>query len=109
MSQLNVEREALRGAQVTVWHPWFGAEASLFELQVAQFNTVNEWGIVVRAESKFNYGELFAQTDAALKESANPNLVIALPEHAIGWRDKVVDLNAYRARPRLRHERAGDV
>jgi len=95
VSQLNVEKEALRGAQVTVWHPWFGAEASLFESQVAQFNTVNEWGIVVRAESKFNYGELFAQTDAALKESANPNLVIALPEHAVGWRDKVVDLNAY--------------
>lgn len=95
VSRLNVEAEALRGAQITVWHPWFGAEASLFESQVAQFNTVNEWGIVVRAEGKFNYGELFAQTDAALESSTEPNMVIALPEHAVGWRGKVVDLNAY--------------
>ncbi|HMD80326.1 MAG TPA: hypothetical protein VKE92_03395, partial [Anaerolineales bacterium] len=34
-SQLNVEAEALRGKPLEVWHPWFGAEASLFESQVA--------------------------------------------------------------------------
>jgi len=94
-SSLNVEEEALRGAQVTVWHPWFGAEASLFESQVEQFNKTNEWGIVVSAGSKVNYSELFSQTDAALKNSTNPNLVIAFPEHAVGWRKNVVDLNPY--------------
>ena len=94
-SKLNVDVEALRGAQVTIWHPWFGAEASLFESQVAQFNTENEWGIIIGAESKSNYSELFLQTDAALAESANPNIVIALPEYAIGWRDHVIDLNTY--------------
>lgn len=95
VSQLNVEVEALRGAQVTIWHPWFGAEASLFESQVAQFNTENEWGIVVSTESKGSYNELYLQTDAALKDSTNPNIVIALPEHALGWQTQVVDLNAY--------------
>lgn len=95
VSRLKVEKEALRGAQVTVWHPWFGAEASLFELQVAQFNSVNEWGIVVRAESKGNFGELFAQTDAALQAGAPPSMVIALPEHALAWREQVIDLNLY--------------
>ncbi|MBK9925872.1 MAG: extracellular solute-binding protein [Anaerolineales bacterium] len=95
VSSLNVEKEALRGAQVTVWHPWFGAEASLFESQIQQFNTTNEWGIVVNAESKNNFSEVVAQTDAALKESKNPNVVIALPEHAIGWQENVVDLNTY--------------
>ena len=54
-SSLNVQKEALRGAQVNVWHPWFGAEASLFESQVAQFNTENEWGIVVSAQSQGNF------------------------------------------------------
>ena len=95
VSSLNVEKEALRGTQVTIWHPWFGAEASLFELQVAEFNKSNEWGIVVNTDSKVNLSELFDQTDAALKESANPNMVIALPEHAMAWREKVVDLNPY--------------
>ena len=60
MSKLNVEVEALSGVQVTVWHPWFGAQESLFVSQVAQFNTENEWGIVVGAESKSNYSALFA-------------------------------------------------
>ena len=94
-SRLNVEEEALRGTQVTIWHPWFGAEASLFESQVAQFNTENEWGIVVSAEGKSNFSELFSQTDAALTKSENPNIVIALPEYAVSWQDKVVDLNVY--------------
>jgi len=95
VSRLNVGEEALRGAEVSVWHPWFGAEASLFESQIAQFNTVNEWGIVVRAESKTNYSELFSQTDEALSRSGNPDIVIAFPEHALEWREHVVDLNAY--------------
>lgn len=94
-SNLNVEKEALRGAQVNVWHPWFGAQASLFESQIAQFNTENEWGIVVSGESKGNYSELFLQTDAALQEADLPQIVIAFPEHAIGWQDQVVDLNIY--------------
>ena len=36
VSQLNVEKEALRGVQVKVWHPWFGAQASLFEIAGGQ-------------------------------------------------------------------------
>lgn len=95
VSSLNVNKEALRGKQVTVWHPWFGTEATLFETQVAKFNTENEWGIIVRAEGKSNYAELFAQTKAALEDQTNPNVVIAFPEHAFGWDEDVVDLNPY--------------
>jgi ABC-type glycerol-3-phosphate transport system substrate-binding protein len=94
-SSLNVEKEGLRGAQVTVWHPWFAAEASLFESQVTQFNTENEWGIVVSAQSKGNYSELFLQTETALEESTPPQVVIGFPEHALAWQEHVVDLNRY--------------
>ena len=94
-SRLGVEKEALRGKQVNVWHPWFGAEASLFESQVEKFNSTNEWGIVVNAESKSNYNEIFSQTSAALEESSNPQIAIALPEHALAWGDDVLDLNPY--------------
>jgi sn-glycerol 3-phosphate transport system substrate-binding protein len=85
----------LRGAQVRVWHPWFGAEASLFESQIAEFNRLNEWGIVVSAEGKGNFSELYQQTTEALKGSGHPHMVIALPEHALGWQESVVDLNTY--------------
>src|SRR5215216_213186 len=66
-SSLKVEKEALHGAQVNVWHPWFASEASLFESQVAKFNTENEWGIVVKTQGKSSYAELFTQTTAALE------------------------------------------
>jgi len=95
VSKLNVDEEALRGTLVKVWHPWFGAEASLFDLQVDQFNKTNEWGIVVGTESKINYAELFLQTDSALKDSAGPAIVVALPEHALEWQEDVIDLNTY--------------
>jgi len=98
-TNLKVEEEALRGKQVTVWYPWFGAEATLFESQVAQFNKINPYGIVVVASGKSNYGELYQQTDAALTDTTNPNLVIALPEHAIGWGEHVVDLTPYAEDP----------
>ncbi|RPJ26921.1 MAG: extracellular solute-binding protein [Chloroflexi bacterium] len=94
-SSLQVEKEALRGVQVRVWHPWFGAEASLFMSQVSKFNTENEWGIVVSAEGKGNYSELFLQTQAALEESADAQIVIAFPEHALAWGEHVVDLKPY--------------
>lgn len=95
VSSLKVDKESLRGKQVSVWYPWFGSEASLFESQVAQFNKENEWGIVVNAQGKGSYGELLTETTAALKEKTNPNMVIALPEHAFGWNDQVVDLTTY--------------
>jgi ABC-type glycerol-3-phosphate transport system substrate-binding protein len=95
VSSLNVNKEALRGTQVTVWDPWFGTEASLFQSQVAKFNTENEWGIVVHAEDKGNYSELFTETNAALPKKTNPNIVIAFPEHAFGWNDHVVDLTPF--------------
>jgi ABC-type glycerol-3-phosphate transport system substrate-binding protein len=95
VSSITVSKEALRGTQVTVWDPWFGAETSLFQSQVAKFNTENEWGIVVHTMDKGNYAELFAETNEALKKKANPNVVIAFPEHAFGWDDQVVDLTTY--------------
>ncbi len=95
VSRLGVEKEALRGVQVKVWHAWSGAEATLFESQVAEFNKTNEWGIVVSAESKGGYGDLFEQTSAAVKNSSLPQIVVALPEYALAWKARVVDLTPY--------------
>ena len=95
VSTLDVDPDALRGAQVNVWHPWFGSEAGLFESQVARFNSENEWGITVNVQGKGNYSELFSQTSDALESGSNPQMVIALPEQAFGWGEEVVDLNPY--------------
>ena len=54
-SRLGVVAEALNGLTVDVWHPWYGAPATLFESQVEEFNSTNPWGIVVQAKSLQNY------------------------------------------------------
>jgi ABC-type glycerol-3-phosphate transport system substrate-binding protein len=95
VSTLDVDPGKLRGTQINVWHPWFGTEASLFASQIARFNAENEWGIVVNAQGKGNFSELFSQTSTALEDRSNPQVVVALPEQAFSWDDKVIDLNTY--------------
>ncbi|MBV6396247.1 MAG: hypothetical protein HFACDABA_01842 [Anaerolineales bacterium] len=94
---LNVDAESLRGATVTVWHPWFGPEASSLELQAAQFNSSNEWGITVITVGQDNYSELFNTVSSSLAAPDKPNLVIGLPEHALYWeaQNGVADWNPY--------------
>lgn len=94
-SSLEVEAESLRGTRVNVWHPWFGAEASLFQSQVAQFNTENQWGIIISAESQGNYSELFLQTATAVAGSTYPQIAVGMPEYALEWQEHVVDLTPY--------------
>lgn len=94
---LGVRKEALKGVTVQVWDPWFGVESSLFDSQVNDFNQTNEWGIIVRSTSQVTYGQLYDNTTSALPMVNKPQLVIALPEHALEWdaNNDVVDLNPY--------------
>jgi ABC-type glycerol-3-phosphate transport system substrate-binding protein len=101
VSTLGVEAESLRGVVIMAWHPWFGTEASLFETQVAEFNSTNEWGITVLTVGQSNFSELFNNVTASLAAPDKPNLVIGLPEHAQFWNERsgVVDLAPYVADP----------
>ena len=94
---LNVDAESLRGTTVTVWHPWFGPEASVLELQAAEFNSSNEWGITIITVGQDNYAELFSTVSSSLAAPDKPNLVIGLPEHALHWDSQsgVTDWNPY--------------
>ncbi len=97
VASLSVDAASLRGATITVWHPWFGVEASLFESQVAEFNSTNEWDITVLTVSQNNYTELFNNVTASLAAPDKPTLAIGLPEHALYWDSQsgVADWNAY--------------
>ncbi len=68
-SSLGVEAAALEGITLDVWHPWYGVPASLFDSQVAEFNSTNTWGILVRATSFQNYTELYEEASAALDDA----------------------------------------
>ena len=96
-SRLEVDEEALDGLEITVWYPWYGVEASLFESFVKGFNEKNQWGIRVSAQGQVNFTNLYEAVNAALPTADRPDMVIALPEHALEWNDErvVADLAPY--------------
>ncbi len=100
-THLGIPEEALKGVKIQVWYPWFGVEASLFESQVREFNQSNEWGITVQATGQANYTQMYESVTTAVQSSDAPQLVIAFPEHALGWDSSgaIVDLNPYVADP----------
>jgi ABC-type glycerol-3-phosphate transport system substrate-binding protein len=96
-TQLKVNEDELDGLEITVWYPWYELEASLFETLVKDFNEENEWGIHVNAQGQVNFGNLYEEVNAALPTPGKPDLVIALPEHALEWNEQrvVTDLTPY--------------
>jgi multiple sugar transport system substrate-binding protein len=100
-SSLGVSEESLKGVEVKVWHPWYGVESGLFGTLVAEFNETNKWGIQVIAESQVNFTNLYENTTASLPTTEKPDLVIALPEHALEWDSNgvIVDLTPYTQDP----------
>jgi len=101
-SKLKVNVEALKGLEITVWYPWYGVEASLFESFVKEFNEKNQWGIKVNSLGQVNFTNLYEALKAALPTADKPDMVIALPEHALEWNeDRVVtDLTPYAQDPK---------
>jgi multiple sugar transport system substrate-binding protein/sn-glycerol 3-phosphate transport system substrate-binding protein len=96
-TRLGVSNEALKGIEVKVWHPWYGVESSVFDTLVKDFNEKNEWGIKVIAESQVNFTNLYENTNASLPTTNKPDMVIALPEHALEWDTNgvIADLTPY--------------
>ena len=101
-SRLNVNEEALKGLNITVWVPWYGLESDLFNTFVKEFNSQNEWGIQVNVENQVNFTNLYETVTAALPRDEKPNLVIALPEHAQEWyaEGATLDLTEYATDPK---------
>lgn len=84
-TKLEVDKDALNGLEITVWAPWYGVELGLLRTLSEEFNTTNEWGIKVALESQVNFTNLYENVTAALPTTEKPDLVIALPEHALEW------------------------
>jgi len=109
-TSLGVSNEALQGVEIKVWYPWYGVESNLFGTLVADFNENNEWGIKVIAESQVNFTNLYENTTASLPTTDKPDMVIALPEHALEWdaNGVIADLTPYAQDP-LYGIDAGDI
>jgi len=98
---IGVDPAALRGVNLQVWHAFSGAAEGVFTSQVARFNAVNEWGIVVTQTGYGDYTTLFDAVNTALESGGTPDLVAALPEQTLSWdaSNSVVDLSPYLGDP----------
>jgi ABC-type glycerol-3-phosphate transport system substrate-binding protein len=96
-SRLKVNEEALKGLEIAVWTPWYGIESTLFDSFVEEFNSNNSWGIKVKVQSQINFSNLYETVTSSLPTAEKPDLVIALPEHALEWNadGAVTDLTPY--------------
>ncbi len=98
---IGVDPAALRGVSLQVWHAFAGGAYGVFADQVARFNAVNEWGIVVTQTGYGDYTTLFDAVNTALASGGTPDLVAALPEQTLAWdvSASVVDLSPYLGDP----------
>ena len=93
---LGIKENDLNGIEIEIWHTWFGAPAALLDLQIAEFNKENDWGIKVRASYRGSYNMLFSDM-ADAEQAERPQIIVALPEQISVWREQgtVKDLTPY--------------
>jgi len=98
---IGVDLATLNGVNLQVWHAFSGGANDVFIDQVARFNTVNEWGILVTQTGYGDYTTLFDAVNTTLDSGGTPDLVAALPEQTLSWNASasVVDLTPYLGDP----------
>ena len=97
VSSFDLDEDDLYGIEIEVWHAWFGAPAALFDLQIAEFNQENPWGIRVSAAYQGSYNMLFNAVEDVSNISNRPHIIVALSEQISVWdeQDSVNDLTPY--------------
>ncbi len=94
---IQIDPASLRGVEIQLWDAFAGSSSDAFATQVAQFNSSNQWGIVVTPTDYGDYTSLFEAVNAGLASGTGPELVVALPEQELAWdaSQSIVDLTRY--------------
>jgi multiple sugar transport system substrate-binding protein len=95
--QIELAPEALKGITLQVAYAFTGSSEVIFSSQIAEFNTVNPWGLTVYPLPGESYSLLFDTISDSLGTQEQPDLVITLPEQTLAWdaNGAIVDLAAY--------------
>jgi multiple sugar transport system substrate-binding protein len=98
---LGARPDTLKGVEVVAWHGWDGSSASLFLQMATEFTLSNKWGIKVKVIPQRNLNLLATELDKSLRTPEHPDIVVALPEQLLGWKDALADLTPYVSHPEL--------
>jgi len=96
-ARIKIEPEALAGIQIQVSYAFVDSSAENFSDQVAKFNTLNEWDIIVYPNGSNSYNSLYGTVSSALDTPDQPDMVISLPEQILDWDAiaAIIDLTPY--------------
>lgn len=92
---ISTRPEELRGVEIRVWHGLDGTSASLLEQMATEFSLSNQWGIKVSLQPEGNLTQLAGAVNDSITAGAAPDVILALPEQILGWKDHVLDLTPY--------------
>jgi len=97
LTSIDIKPEVLKGIHILVSYAYSDSFEIEFSDQLAEFNTVNPWGIVVYPLAMDSYNSLYETVSASIGGKDQPDLVITLPEQMMEWsaKDTVIDLAAY--------------
>lgn len=91
---LRLSPDVVKGLEVEAWVS--GDVPGLGQL-ADDFNGSNPWGVKISLVSHPNLNRLAGAVAASLGTDSQPDLVIALPEQLLGWREALLDLTPYAA------------
>jgi multiple sugar transport system substrate-binding protein len=96
-SAITVGPERLALQTVRLWHPWNNLAGEAMTALVNDFNSSNEWGITVEAQSFLDLDQLWQETTTAQEAGQAPDLAVGYTHQALAMdgRTPVVDLSAY--------------
>jgi multiple sugar transport system substrate-binding protein/sn-glycerol 3-phosphate transport system substrate-binding protein len=73
------------GQHVVYWHQFSDAQGAAMQQIIDQFNSTNEWGIVVEPVHQGSYNDVRAQMSAAIISGEVPNLVAGYANDAASY------------------------
>jgi multiple sugar transport system substrate-binding protein len=96
-STLGMTAAELAGVQVSLWHPWTGAEGEALANILEEFNRTNQWGITVQMSGFEGFGRLDEAVESALLANTQPDVIVDYGYQANHWDvvEALVDMNPY--------------
>ncbi len=91
---LQLSPDVVKGLEMEAWVS--GDVPGLGQL-TANFNESNPWGVNISLVSYPNLNLLAGAVTASLESDSQPDVVLALPEQLLGWRESLLDLTPYAA------------
>lgn len=94
---IGIRPEALKDIHLQVAYAFTGPFETQFSDLMAEFNTINPWGIVAYTQASDSYNSLFETVSEKIGTADQPDLVITLAEQIMEWDSSqaVIDLSSY--------------